>query len=161
MNEEEELFLQYTARERVSPLQPKDTALSTGETISSSKLDSIIPLSSAKKKFNKERFRKLHKKPIPKKIRRGFNPDDKLDLHGETIETALTLTQAFIQSCYQKRMHSILIITGKGRHSKENAFTLQKVVWNWITNNDKNFVRSFDWAPSFLGGEGAILLFLK
>ncbi|MGK0289932.1 MAG: DNA-nicking Smr family endonuclease [bacterium] len=94
-------------------------------------------------------------------IPRDFEPDDRLDLHGETSSSAISKVQNYILYASRRKLDAILIITGKGLHSGSEGAILRDRVWNWLERNSADTVNRFQWAPSFLGGNGAILLFLK
>ncbi|MBU2644589.1 Smr/MutS family protein [bacterium] len=93
------------------------------------------------------------------KITKAFAPDDILDLHGKTRDEALSSVQAFIQTSICENYQAILIITGKGINSKEKGGVLGKSVWDWLKHCQINRSIRFQWAPPFLGGKGAILVF--
>ena len=67
----------------------------------------------------------------------------KFDLHGMSIEEANDKTTEIIQKCYEKGFKEILLITGKGQHSKleKNVYvsmdygTLKGTVPEFIRNN--------------------------
>ncbi|MCP4755867.1 MAG: Smr/MutS family protein [Proteobacteria bacterium] len=100
-------------------------------------------------------------KPSKKrKISREFKPDNSIDLHGETRESAVLKIQHFLQSSKLQKFQTVLIITGKGMNSGEEGGILRQTVWNWLRSYQKVESISFQWAPYFLGGDGAILVFL-
>ena len=41
-----------------------------------------------------------------------------LDLHGETLDEANRIIENFIKKSYQDKVHKLIIVTGKGLHSK-------------------------------------------
>ena len=69
----------------------------------------------------------------------------KLDLHGHTIDEANQKMNQLILSCYEKGINELLIITGKGSHSKKNnnVYTseenlkLQASIPEFIKNNSE------------------------
>jgi len=102
----------------------------------------------------------VRRKPNRKlKITRTFKPDDILDLHGETRDDALSRVQNAIQISEKGNYRTLLIITGKGMNSKEREGVLRKVVWDWLEHHKIDHPIRFQWAPPFLGGKGAILVF--
>ena len=95
----------------------------------------------------------------------------KFDFHGYTISNANHKIAEIINYCYKNKIRDILIITGKGIHSKgeNNAYksdSLNKLKFSipdFISNNDnlKGKVISLSPAPKHLGGEGALIIKLK
>ena len=88
-------------------------------------------------------------------------PDDEIDLHGKTRDEAIKIVQKFVIDCYQKKIRSALIITGKGHHSAENAPVLKKEVKLWLERNGDSYISDFQEAPPRFGGSGAIWLNFK
>jgi DNA-nicking Smr family endonuclease len=84
------------------------------------------------------------------------DPDDELDLHGKTQEEAIQLVQHFLQHAKHKRLHAVLIITGRGLNSGAQGPVLRNAVQSWLERNAGTTVRRFAWAPPRLGGDGAI-----
>lgn len=93
------------------------------------------------------------------KVTREFSPDDILDLHGETKDEALSRVQKRIRISERGNYQALLIITGKGLNSKEKGGVLGKAVWGWLEQYQVDNPIRFQWAPPFLGGKGAILVF--
>ncbi len=88
-----------------------------------------------------------------------INPDISLDLHGYTLYSAKLLLQKFISNCYEKNIRNVLIITGKGQNNKG---ALKEEVPKWLIDKSfKQYVITFNVAPSQFGGEGALLLRIK
>ena len=94
----------------------------------------------------------------------------KFDFHGYTIEDANKKVDIIIKKCFQNSFDEILIITGKGSHSRnEDVYTskdynkLQNTVPNYIKNNPDliSKINSIKIADKKLGGEGAIVIKLK
>ena len=44
-----------------------------------------------------------------------------LDLHGETLDEANRIIENFIKKSYQDSIHKLIIVTGKGLHSKNDV----------------------------------------
>ena len=95
----------------------------------------------------------------------------KFDLHGYSIQNANSKIFEIVNSCYEKGVSKILIITGKGLHSKsksnvyisEEFSKLRNTIPDFIKNNSEinskiKFIREADQS---LGGSGAILIKLK
>jgi len=104
---------------------------------------------------------KRPKKQSPaKKIAKDFLPDATIDLHGETQSSALTRVERFMQNSKARGCKSLLIITGRGKNSDGNRGVLKSTIWEWLKNQQNiNSIR-FQKAPDFLGGDGAVLVFI-
>lgn len=98
--------------------------------------------------------------PPKRKISKGFQPEAALDLHGETREDALIKVEHFIQNSRYQGFRTTLIITGRGRSSNGGEGILKTAVWEWLEYQNTRLNLYFQKAPAFLGGEGAILIFL-
>ncbi len=111
-----------------------------------------------------EKFSGLKKTPrrktVPKqKISREFIPNDTLDLHGKTKDQAISRVQRLVRVAQRENYQSVLIITGKGINSKKGGGILGKAIWEWLQFFQESHPIRFQWAPIFLGGKGAILVF--
>ena len=95
--------------------------------------------------------------------------DFKIDLHGYSLQESFEKIKDVIESCYQKDLRNILIITGKGLRSKvkenpylsEDLSLLKYAVPNFIKDNFSNIINSMEKPEQNLGGSGAFLLRLK
>ena len=95
----------------------------------------------------------------------------KFDLHGYTLDDANKKIKEIITSCFKNRFKEILLITGKGLHSKsgkdiyvsDDLSKLRYSVPEFINKNDelKKYIVSTREADKKDGGEGAILIKLK
>ena len=95
----------------------------------------------------------------------------KYDLHGYTLEDANKKVKEIILSCIENKYKEILLITGKGLHSKndkdiyvsKNLGTLRYSVPEFIKSSEElnNFITSIEAADIKDGGEGALLIKLK
>jgi len=95
----------------------------------------------------------------------------KFDLHGYSIEDANKKVKEIIEDCYSKGFSEILIITGKGYHSKvdENVYVsknysiLKGAVPDFIKNNSDlmSKIIKIQEAEEKMGGKGALLIKLK
>ena len=91
--------------------------------------------------------------------KKNLKPEMFIDLHGYTLYSAKKLLQEFISNCYEKNIRNILIITGKGQN---NNGVLKKEVPKWFSDKHFNkFLVSFNVAPKYIGGEGALLVRIK
>ena len=108
------------------------------------------------KKYSKENYRKER---------------FKYDLHGYTLEDANSKVREIILSCKENNYREILLITGKGLHSKnekdiyvsKNFGTLRYSVPEFIKSEKElsNFIISINEAEIRDGGAGALLIKLK
>ena len=95
----------------------------------------------------------------------------KYDLHGYTLDDANRKVREIILSCKENNYKEILLITGKGLHSKnekdiyvsKNLGTLRYSVPEFIKSNKElsNFIISINEAKIKDGGAGALLIKLK
>lgn len=95
---------------------------------------------------------------ILRKLRKGqYNVDAKLDLHGMTVEEARLAVNEFLQLCLNQGMRVVLIIHGKGHHSR--APILKNKLNHWL--REINMVLAFCSAATTHGSRGAIYILLK
>jgi len=95
----------------------------------------------------------------------------KYDLHGYTLDDANRKVREIILSCKENNYKEILLITGKGLHSKnekdiyvsKNFGTLRYSVPEFIKSEKdlNNFIISINEAEIKDGGAGALLIKLK
>jgi len=95
----------------------------------------------------------------------------KFDLHGYTLNDANSKVKEIILSCKENNYREILLITGKGLHSKndkdiyvsKNFGTLRYSVPAFIQSDEElnNYIISIDEAEIKDGGAGALLIKLK
>lgn len=118
-------------------------------------------ISSNEKLFIKDNDTFKNKK---KKIR-------KIDLHGYTLEEANKKIELFINECFFEYVHKIIVITGKGKHSKneQNPYVSSKLsilkysIPNHIKHNVNlmKHIHSIEKAEIKDGGDGAFYIYLK
>jgi len=79
-----------------------------------------------------------------------------LDLHGYSIQDAYKNVISFISKHYKRQTKRILIITGKGKPTKEGLIHHEIVDW---LNRDilKQYIKTFTW----VNNSGAIQIYLK
>jgi DNA-nicking Smr family endonuclease len=123
--------------------------------------------------FKNEKFLEGDKGEVPKiskqENKKNDHIDFKIDLHGFTLEEAFKKIRAVIESCYEKDLRNILVITGKGLRSKvkenpylsEDLSLLKYAIPNFIKDNFFEIVNSIEEPDRNLGGSGAFLLRLK
>ena len=95
----------------------------------------------------------------------------KFDFHGYSIDKANSKIEELILKCLKEGIREILIITGKGIHSKneENVYVskdfskLQSTIPDFIKNNPSinSNISNINSAPKELGGNGALVIKLK
>ena len=101
-----------------------------------------------------------------KQNKRQDHIDFKIDLHGYSLQESFEKIKDVIESCYQKDLRNILIITGKGLRSKvkenpylsEDLSLLKYAVPNFIKDNFSDIINSMEEPEQNLGGSGAFLL---
>lgn len=94
-----------------------------------------------------------------RKLRKGqYNVQAVLDLHGMTVEEAMTAVENFLQQCLQEGIRVVLIIHGKGHHSHQSPILKNKLN-NWL--REINFVLAFSSAAPQHGSRGAMYVLLK
>lgn len=104
-------------------------------------------------------------KPRPssrlKQLRRGtIRLDYELDLHGLTRDEALDALERFVKGAYRRGQQAALVITGRGNHSADEP-VLKKAVDKWLKTDGTSMVAESLTAPKELGGEGAVVIFLR
>lgn len=88
-----------------------------------------------------------------------ITPEQVLDLHGETRDKAILRVESFLKKSKSQQIRIGLIITGKGLNSEEKRGVLKKTIWDWLKHYQSIQSFQFQWAPPYLGGDGAILIF--
>ncbi len=95
---------------------------------------------------------------ILRNLRKGqYNVDATLDLHGFTVEDAKAIVDEFLQHSLQQGYRVVLIIHGKGHHSKMPI--LKNKLNHWLRN--LHSILAFCSAASTHGSRGAIYILLK
>jgi DNA-nicking Smr family endonuclease len=96
-----------------------------------------------------------------KQLRRGtIRLDYELDLHGLGKDEALDALTMFIGGAFRRQQQAVLVITGRGNHSPAEP-VLKSAVESWLREPGKEMVAEFLQAPRQMGGDGAIVVFLK
>lgn len=96
-----------------------------------------------------------------RQVKRGIiRLDRQLDLHGLTREEALEGLSTFLTSARQAGEKAVLVITGQGLHSVDGP-VLQQAVAGWLRDQGRGLVLEYAPAPRELGGNGALLVFLR
>lgn len=81
-----------------------------------------------------------------------------LDLHGLTQEETRIALRDFLRNCRRRGIHRVLVIHGKGYHSRESA-VLGNLVKNLLRHSME--VEDFGPAPPQKGGSGATWVLLR
>ena len=94
-----------------------------------------------------------------------------LDLHGYTLEKANVIVESFINKNFKEGTNKLVIVTGKGLHSKNEAdpfvskdlSILKYSVPEFIKNNEELMkkITEFGEADVKDGGSGAFYVYLK
>ena len=95
----------------------------------------------------------------------------RFDLHGYSIEKANSTIEQIISKCYKNGIYQILVITGKGIHSKNENNVFISSEYNKLKNTIPLFIKNkpeldskiknIATAPTKQGGEGALIINLK
>ncbi len=103
------------------------------------------------------------KQAVPRRMRqveRGLlKPEEKLDLHGLTIDEACPKVRFFLQDSIYQGFKTVLIITGKGLHSSNGPVLRQAV--EKLLDQQRELVIEWGVAPRRYGGDGALVVFLR
>ena len=94
-----------------------------------------------------------------------------LDLHGETLDEANQIIENFIKKSHQDGIHKLIIVTGKGLHSKnekdpyvsKDLVILKYSIPDFLKNNSElmKMISNISDASIADGGTGAFYIFLK
>ena len=94
-----------------------------------------------------------------------------IDLHGYTLEQANNLIEAFIIKSFEKYIHKLIVVTGKGLHSEneKNPYVskdlsiLKYSVPEFIKNNTELIKKIIEIKDAKIedGGSGAFYIYLK
>ena len=94
-----------------------------------------------------------------------------LDLHGETLDEANQIIENFIKKSYQDKVHKLIIVTGKGLHSKnekdpyvsKDLGILKYSIPEFLKNNSElmKMISNISEASIADGGTGAFYIFFK
>ena len=96
-----------------------------------------------------------------KRCRKGLvEPEITLDLHGMKQAEAKTFLHRKLQEAHRNAKRVVLVITGRGLHSKGRAI-LRDQVPVWLRNENNDYVEGFEKAPRAMGGEGALLVIIR
>ena len=103
----------------------------------------------------------LPQKRNKKNNKKSSQPRATLDLHGKSVNEALRQLEFFINRAILLKLSSVLVIVGKGIHSKDGQPAIKDAVLGWMNNKGAKLVFSFKEAPQKHGGNGALIVKLK
>jgi DNA-nicking Smr family endonuclease len=96
-----------------------------------------------------------------KQLRQGvLQPEGRLDLHGLTREEARSRVRFFLEDASYQQKKVVLIITGWGKNSAGEP-VLRQEIERYLSLDAKAWVVEWGRAPRQLGGDGALVVFLK
>ena len=94
-----------------------------------------------------------------------------IDLHGHTLDDANKVINDFIENCYEEKVNKIIVVTGKGLHSKnekdpyvsKDLSILKYSVPEFIENNFDLMKKILEIKDAEIedGGSGAFYIYLK
>jgi len=94
-----------------------------------------------------------------------------IDLHGYTLDDANKVINDFIENCYEQKVNKIIVVTGKGLHSKNekdpyvsrDLSILKYSVPEFIENNFDLMKKILEIKDAEIedGGSGAFYIYLK
>ena len=113
---------------------------------------------------------KLPNKDLKNKENKKFKTKS-IDLHGYTLEKANVIVESFINKNFKEGANKLIIVTGKGLHSKNEAdpfvskdlSILKYSVPEFIKNNEELMKKITDIREADVkdGGSGAFYVYLK
>jgi DNA-nicking Smr family endonuclease len=86
--------------------------------------------------------------------------EDKLDLHGQTVESGKQGLREFLVAAHRIGRRCVLVIHGKGTHSDHGA-PLRETVLGELLGDLSGLVRALSTAAPSDGGEGATYVILR
>lgn len=100
---------------------------------------------------------------VVRKLRRGeFAVQGHADLHGLTREEAKRAVDAFLRSSRQAGKRCVLVVHGRGLHSKDQLPVLKDALRSWLASaRFARHVLAFASARPVDGGTGAIYVLLR
>lgn len=94
-----------------------------------------------------------------KKLKQGkYKQEARLDLHKMSVDIARREVFNFIKECLSYDVRSVIIIPGKGSHSKSNQALLKSYLNRWLPDMEE--VQAFSSAQPQHGGLGAVYVLL-
>lgn len=97
--------------------------------------------------------------PIERSRRlRQMHPQEALDLHGLAVREAVQATERFLGACASRGLEKVLIIHGKGNHSRGEP-VLGRAIRQCLERHP--LAGAFGKADRMSGGRGALWVFLR
>jgi DNA-nicking Smr family endonuclease len=93
-------------------------------------------------------------------LKSRLEPEAVLDLHGHSRVDALAKARFFLENAIFHRRRMVLLITGRGRGSGGEA-VLRDAMERLLADETGKMISEWGRAPKRLGGEGALVIFLK
>ncbi|MCR5607127.1 MAG: Smr/MutS family protein [Treponema sp.] len=90
---------------------------------------------------------------------RNMTPEARIDLHGLSRDEAWAKLNSFVGDCESRGLKKILIIHGKGNHSKTNDPVLSSMVKTFIEQDER--LGSSGHPDRYMGGNGATWVILR
>lgn len=119
-------------------------------------LDKYLPDSAS---INEKELHQNNEIPGEKRtIRLKMKPQRTLDLHGMRIKEACKAVDQFLSGCKKDGITKVLIIHGKGKHSRER-YVLAKRIKEYIQKNP--LTGECGTAEKGLGGSGALWVLIR
>ncbi|HVU03710.1 MAG TPA: Smr/MutS family protein [Polyangiaceae bacterium] len=89
-------------------------------------------------------------------------PEERIDLHGKRAHALAVALRRVVRECATRGVRRLLVIHGKGLHSKSGAGVLGELTREALVEAGlAPFVRAFRTASALLGGEGALVVELE
>ena len=100
---------------------------------------------------------------LDKKLKGGQIKIDKtIDFHGKTLDEAFDSLLLNIESAFENGLRMLLVITGKGRGTKEGKESIKSQIEYWMKHpNISSKVIKYTDAQQRDGGTGALYVLLK
>jgi DNA-nicking Smr family endonuclease len=100
---------------------------------------------------------------VVKRLRRGdFAVQAHVDLHGMLKDEAKSQLEAFLTKARQQGKRCVLVVHGRGLHSKDQVPVLKEALKRWMhTSRFSRHVLGFSTARPHDGGAGAVYVLLK
>lgn len=100
---------------------------------------------------------------VMRKLRAGdFSTQAHVDLHGRTRDEAKDALDAFIQKSRIAGHRCVLVVTGRGLHSKDQVPVIKQGVQQWLTRGRlAKLVLAFCTSKPKDGGAGAVYVLLR
>ncbi|MBN2693389.1 Smr/MutS family protein [bacterium] len=85
--------------------------------------------------------------------------DHQIDLHGLLMDEAINKVKEMLIYTLSDKYKTVLIITGKGKHSKHGPILKHAIKTYLLSRGD--VIQKVEYAPKSMGGEGAFLVTMR